>query len=132
MATRNKTTESRRRAETLGRRAEFWAKQLLRMKGYRIDADRYKTNAGEIDIVAIKPGVVVFVEVKARKTIAGGLESISKHQQQRIIAAADIWLASNSSEKFKPSQDFAVRFDVIIVAPGHLPHHIMDAFRPGW
>ncbi|MCR4283578.1 MAG: YraN family protein, partial [Bauldia sp.] len=44
-------SEARRAAEKRGRRAETLAAWLLRLKGYRVLARRYKTPAGEIDLI---------------------------------------------------------------------------------
>jgi putative endonuclease len=49
-----------------GLSAESRAALLLMAKAYRILARRWKTPFGEIDIIARRAGVVVFVEVKAR------------------------------------------------------------------
>ena len=46
--------------------AEKIAILLLRLKGYQILKWRYKSYYGEIDIVAKKSRVIIFVEVKAR------------------------------------------------------------------
>lgn len=116
----------RQAAEQRGRIAEMLAVLLLKVKGYRILAQRFRCVAGEIDIIAAKGSTLVFVEVKARRNTVDALESITHRQQNRIEAAAEIWLQSETS------QNFAVRFDVITVAPRALPTHMMDAWRPGW
>lgn len=120
------TKNARQTAEKKGRAAEAAATLLLRLKGYRILNRRFKCAAGEIDIVAGKGDLVVFVEVKARHTIADAYESITPKQRARIETAASVWLQQQSS------QEFACRFDVIAVAPGRVPAHMMDAWRPGW
>ena len=55
-----------RMAHRLGLRAEMLAAMLLRLKGYRILAQRLKTPAGEIDMVARRGRSLAIVEVKAR------------------------------------------------------------------
>jgi len=119
-------SSKRQKAERRGRTAEMLAVLLLKVKGYRILAQRFRCKSGEIDIVAAKADLFVFVEVKARENTSTALESISQKQQRRIEAAAEVWLQTETS------QNFAVRFDVITVAPRALPTHIMDAWRPGW
>lgn len=51
-----------------GHRAEFLARLLFRLKGYRILAANYVsgrgTHAGEVDFIAKRGNVLVFVEVK--------------------------------------------------------------------
>ncbi len=61
--------EARRvRAYRSGLFAESVAALLLRLKGHRIVARRYKTPVGEIDLVALKGKRLAFVEVKRRKS----------------------------------------------------------------
>lgn len=122
----DKHPSKKQQAERRGRTAEMLATLLLRVKGYRILAQRFRCPVGEIDIVAAKGNLFAFIEVKARENTDTALESISKRQQSRIEAAAEVWLQSETS------QNFAVRFDVITVAPRALPTHMMDAWRPGW
>ena len=59
-------TARRRKAYRLGFLAEWIAAGFLLIKGYRIIALRYAAHSGEIDIIALRRDVVVFVEVKAR------------------------------------------------------------------
>jgi putative endonuclease len=62
-------SEKRVRAYRHGLLAETIAALLLRLKGHRIIARRYKTPVGEIDLVALKGKRLAFVEVKQRKTL---------------------------------------------------------------
>ena len=107
----------------LGISAESRAAMLLIAKGYRIAARRWKTPVGEIDIVARRRRDLVFVEVKARENLDDAAEAVTERGKQRIIAAAEFWLASHPDD----AQCF-IRFDVILVAPGKLPRHIANAF----
>ena len=107
----------------LGISAESRAALLLIAKGYRIAARRWRTPVGEIDIVARRRGVLVFVEVKAREKLADAAESIGRRQQQRIIAAAEFWLAGHPDDAMSN-----MRFDVVLVAPRRLPVHLAAAF----
>ena len=59
----------RRAGYARGLVAEGIAAWLLRLKGYRVLATRYRTPLGEIDIVARRGKVLAFVEVKARPTV---------------------------------------------------------------
>ena len=122
----DKKPNQRQVAERRGHTAEMLAVLLLRVKGYRILAQRFRCSAGEIDIVAAKGDMFIFIEVKARQNTVDAVESITARQKKRIEAAAEVWLQSQTS------QNFAVRFDVITVAPRSLPTHMMDAWRPGW
>ena len=103
--------------------AESRAAALLIAKGYRILARRYRSRAGEIDIVARRRGLLVFVEVKARERLDDAAEAVIVRQQRRIIAAAEVWLANHPD-----IGDTDIRFDVVLVAPKRLPRHIEAAF----
>ena len=67
---------------SLGLSAESRAAAYLIAKGYRIVARRFRSPVGEIDIVARRRGVLVFVEVKARSTLDDAAESLVPRQQQ--------------------------------------------------
>jgi putative endonuclease len=114
-----------RNAEKRGRRSETFAAALLMLKGYRILGRRVRTRAGEIDLIARAPGgIICFIEVKARGGELAALDSIGARQRGRIGQAAHLWLASRPGLRPK-----AVRYDVIALAPGRLPHHLRDAWR---
>ncbi|HTT46976.1 MAG TPA: YraN family protein [Pseudolabrys sp.] len=67
---------------------------------------------------------MIFVEVKARDTLDAAAEAVTERQQQRIAAAAAVWLANNLQPTIRD-----LRFDAILVAPGKLPRHIPAAFE---
>ena len=96
---------------------------LLIAKAYRILARRWKTPFGEIDIVARRRHTLVFVEVKARATQDEAVEAVTERTQQRIIRAAELWLAHHPQDG-----QGDVRFDIIVVTPGKIPYHIPNAF----
>ena len=116
--------EQRKRAERFGRSAESWAILYLRLKGYRILGARLKMRGGEIDVVARRGGTIIFVEVKARQTVAGLDQAYEAVNQKRIIQAANHWLSQNPQYA-----DTTIRFDVIGLAPLAWPMHIVDAFQ---
>ena len=107
----------------LGLSAESRAAMLLLAKGYRIAARRWKTPVGEIDIVARRRRDLVFVEVKARNHFDDAAEAVTERSKQRIVAAAEYWLARHADDT-----DCFIRFDAILVAPGKMPRHIANAF----
>jgi putative endonuclease len=108
----------------LGLSAESRAAAYLVAKGYRIAARRFRSPVGEVDIVARRGRVLVFVEVKARATLDAAAESLQTRQQRRIAAAAGAWLALNPHDIDKD-----IRFDAVLVAPGKIPRHIPAAFE---
>jgi putative endonuclease len=107
----------------LGLSAESRAALLLIAKAYRILARRWKTPFGEIDIVARRRGILVFVEVKARERADDAVEAVTERNRRRIIGAAELWRARHPDHA-----NGAIRFDVIVVTPGKLPRHIVNAF----
>ncbi|MGV2064083.1 YraN family protein [Agrobacterium sp. 22-226-1] len=116
-------SNKRRKAEQRGHAAEYWAALYLLLKGYRILAIRYRTRLGEIDLIARKKDLVAIVEVKARTSGEGAVDAVGFHSQQRIRAAADLWLARR-----KDAARFSLRFDIVAVLPRRLPQHFIDAF----
>src|SRR5262249_29246226 len=93
------------------------------LKGYRILARRWQSPVGEIDIVARRRGVLVFVEVKARAGLDAAAEALSGRQQRRIRAAAAAWLAGHPEDASRE-----IRFDAVLVTPRRWPRHIIAAF----
>jgi len=104
--------------------AETICSWVLRLKGYRIRARSYKTSVGEIDIIAQRGKMLIFVEVKARATTAAAAESIRFQQQKRITRAAQAYITN-----FPKLSNMNIRFDAMLMAPGRLPRHIKDAWR---
>src|SRR5581483_11667483 len=113
----------RQAAFRVGISAESRAAAFLIAKGFRILARRWRGPVGEIDIVARRRGLLVFVEVKARATIDDAAWSVSERQRARIAAAAEAWLAVHGDAGATD-----MRFDVVLVAPGRIPRHIPAAF----
>ena len=77
----------RRAGYARGLVAEGIAAWVLRLKGYRVLATRYRTPLGEIDIVARRGKVLAFVEVKARPTVEAGLEAIGDNLLMETAAS---------------------------------------------
>lgn len=117
--------DRRRADERAGRAAESLAAFVLRLKGYRILARRFRGIRGEVDLIARRGRVLVFVEVKRRESLAAALESVSPRQRARIAATAEEFVARNP--QFATS---SIRFDAVAIAPGALPRHLKDAWRP--
>lgn len=107
----------------LGFSAESRAAAYLVAKGYRIAARRWRSPVGEVDIVARRRNVLVFVEVKARPNFDDAAYSVTDRQKLRIAGAASAWLAHHPEDAQRD-----VRFDAMLVAPGRLPQHIPAAF----
>ena len=89
-------------------------------------ARRWKCPFGEIDIIARRRGLLVFVEVKARDNLDDAAWSVTDRQRARIVAAAQAWLARYTDNRIRD-----IRFDAMLVAPGRVPRHIPAAFDAG-
>jgi putative endonuclease len=103
--------------------AESRAAAFLIAKGFRILARRWRSPLGEIDIIARRRTLLIFVEVKARENLDDAAWSVTERQRQRIAAAAEVWLAHNPDACIRD-----IRFDAMLVAPGRIPRHITAAF----
>jgi putative endonuclease len=114
----------REEAERRGRRGEGWAAWWLRLHGWRIVARRVKTPRGEIDLVARRGGTVAFVEVKWRATAAERDLAIDSWRLKRVTAAAEA-----VAHRFARGAD-TIRIDVLLLAPGRWPRHIVNAWQP--
>ena len=111
------------RAERHGRRAEALAAFYLRLKGYAILEERYRTPVGEIDLVVRDRGAIVFVEVKARRSAAHETDALLAVNAGRIGRAAQYFVSRH------PALAGAdMRFDVIFLAPMRWPRHVRNAF----
>ena len=115
---------SGRAAQSRGVAAEDAACQALEHDGWQVLARRLRNAAGEIDIVAECGGLLAFVEVKARPTLADAAFALGARQQARLLAAGEVALAEN------PEWGQAgVRFDVLVVDGVGRVRRIVDAFR---
>ncbi len=103
--------------------AEFKAKSYLRCKGYKILEQRFKTPSGEIDLIVKNGNLIVFVEVKMRKTMEAAAEAIHEKNKSRVRRAAELYL-----QKHPEYTEFELRFDALVMAPGAWPQHIPNAF----
>ncbi len=108
-----------------GGSGEQLAAAYLKRKGYEIIATNFKTNIGEIDIVAAYDGCLVFVEVKARMSDKYGepSEAVTVYKQRKISQVASQFIT-----KYRYF-DCDVRFDIIEVRMDIKEiNHIENAF----
>lgn len=111
-------------AERQGRRGEWLAAWFLRLKGWRIVAQRVKTRRGEVDLIARRGRMVAFVEVKWRGQADQLGLAIDARRLARVAAAAEVLAA-----RFLREGD-DMRIDVLLLAPKRWPHHIINAWQP--
>ncbi len=117
-------TGKRATAERKGREAEAQAAQWLMQQGWQVVAERVKTKLGEIDLIARKPGMVAFIEVKWRKRAADLDTAIDERRLARVAAAVEVV----AHEYAQGGED--IRIDVLLLAPGTPPRHIANAWQP--
>jgi Holliday junction resolvase-like predicted endonuclease len=81
----------------IGQKAEKHIAEVLQKDGFKILALNWKTKICEIDIVAMKNGVVYFVEVKYRssETQGRGFEYITPAKLRKVHFAAEVWAQQN-------------------------------------
>jgi putative endonuclease len=113
-----------RRAHARGIDTEAAASAALVRDGWTVHARRVRTEAGEVDLVAEKDGLLAIVEVKARPTLADAAGAVTPRQRARLIAAAEILLAEHPEWG-----EAGVRFDVMVVDAAGVVRRIADAFR---
>ncbi len=104
-------TEKRRKAKEFGVLCEKLAAQYYEKMGFSIIRRNFRSRQGEIDVIAQKGNLIVFIEVKARaaNSIAAPYEFVDYRKQKKIILAAKYFLAQT-----KDSGSF-LRFDVVSI-----------------
>lgn len=106
---------------------EEYASRYLLAKGYKILDRNYRSRIGEIDIVAIKDELLIFIEVKARTTMNYGYpyEAVNRRKRAKIIKSSYLYM------KEKHIGDLQFRYDIIEVYLFDKPriNHIENAFN---
>jgi len=110
-----------------GKAAEDAAARFLVQKGYSIVYRNYRYRRGEIDLIASKGSLLVFVEVKMRSSASFGYpeQAVDRHKRQIILQTAEQFMHTTSL-LFS-----LVRFDIIAVlgnGPDRQITHFEDAF----
>jgi putative endonuclease len=123
-------SDKKKKAYKYGIAAERIAAIFLRLKGYRVIAQRYKNPKGEIDIMAVKGNILAIVEVKARKSFSDCAYSIPYWKQKKILGAVE-WLMAGGGKiaGLAGASERIIRFDAILIVPKKLPRHLKDAWR---
>ncbi len=114
----------------IGQLGENLACQYLEKKGYTILEKNWHTRNFEVDIIAIKSEVIIFVEVKTRSSVYfGSPEIFVSHQKQRnLIAAAQRYVDINQRKE-------EVQFDIVAIVFEDKKsniQHIENAFQCSW
>lgn len=112
---RSRSPDGSRRKVVLGERGEKWAARHLRRQGYKILVRRFRTKAGEIDIVCRDGEWLVFVEVKTRvdESLGAPSEAVDKAKQRHMTKVALDYLRLLEYPEVK------FRFDIVEVLMRH-------------
>lgn len=113
------------RRKKLGQQGEDLTARMLEKKGFVIEHRNYRKRYGEIDLIASKKELLVFVEVKRRTRAYFHLEQlITPRKQRKIIMVAKEYIARyNQTEK-------VCRFDVALIDGNQLTY-LPNAFTEG-
>jgi putative endonuclease len=115
--------------------AEELAAKYLTGKGYRIIHRNYRNKIGEIDIIAMHKGTLVFIEVKSKTGTGFGtpLEAITRAKSRKLIRVAEGYLIEHpdSPEDWRIDA-IGIFFDNKVSRPSitHVPSAVerMDGF----
>lgn len=111
----------------LGSYGEQEAARYLRRHGLKVLYRGYRTDYGEIDLVAVEGSVVVFVEIKTRR-VGVPSEAVTLEKQRRLTLAALHFLQEHNLLEQRS------RFDVVSITWPDLNRkprieHIRNAFE---
>jgi putative endonuclease len=113
------------KSHLLGKNGEQWAIDLLTGKGFSILEQNFRYRRAEIDIIACKDKLMIFVEVKTRTSLAFGEpeESVSHNKKRLILMGAESYVR-------QVGWFHDIRFDIIAIHSQNQPQilHIDDAF----
>ncbi len=106
-----------------GKAGEEKAVQFLLQKGWKILVQNYRYKRGEIDIIAINSGMMVFVEVKYRKNNAFGHpeDFVGTYKAEMLRKTATQYLVESNWGK-------EIRFDIVAITGSEAPEHFEDVF----
>lgn len=111
-----------------GDKGEMAAEEYLVSKGYEIVKRKYRNKYGEIDLICIDGDQVVFVEVKARRSVKGGFpeESVTEKKIGNIIRCAGFYM-----DEIKSDASFRVDVISVLFTQNHSQiHHLIDIDIP--
>lgn len=103
-----------KKRQSLGRDGELRARRFLERRDYVIVEENYRTRRGEIDLIARHGETLVFIEVKARRTISHGhpFEAVTPKKQHQLSMVALEYINRHGHE------NSLARFDVVGVLYG--------------
>ena len=118
--------------QELGARGEGLARGMYEDMGFSVVAQNYRCRIGEIDLICVKEKLLVFCEVKSRRSLAFGIpaEAVDAKKIRHIRLVAS-WYLSQKMCINRLYNDFDMRFDIVeavFVGDEHELNHIENAF----
>ncbi len=113
-----------------GRAGERAAAQYLSSLGFEIFKKNFKSTAGEVDIIAVRGWLIVFVEVKTWRYFREDdlARAFDRKKRQRIVRTSQAFLAQH-----RRFNGYSVRYDAVLVSLRDEPlRHIEGAFGDVW
>lgn len=114
--------------QDIGLAGERVAEDWLVERGWTVLARRWRSGHRDLDLIVRKPGIVAFVEVKARRGMGYGapIEAVGWKKKRELARSATVWIDRHGST------GDAYRFDVIgvlLTPDGPAVEHIEHAFE---
>ena len=118
--------------QELGAEGEALARGMYEDLGFSIVAQNYRCRIGEIDLICVKGKLLVFCEVKCRRSLVFGIpaEAVDAKKIRHIRLVAS-WYLSQKMCITRLYNDFDMRFDIVeavFVGSEHELNHIENAF----
>jgi len=118
-------------SKKIGQTIENLACKYLINQGLKIISKNFQSKCGEIDLIMQDGEVLVFVEVRHRRLsdYGGGVATVDKYKQLKIIKTANLYL-----QKHKLYDKVLCRFDIVATSGknGDKLDWIKDAFWAKW
>jgi len=89
---------------SLGRRAESAAVRWLKKKGFKVLSRNFRCRIGEVDVIAMRGGVLYFVEVRSRRSCSMAFgevaEAIDRRKLSKIARVGELFAMENGLSEF--------------------------------
>ena len=95
----------------------------MRLRGWRILAQRARVPGGEVDLIARRGRTLAFVEVKQRSTVDAAAWALDEYRLRRVVVAAE-----RLAPRYARDGD-DIRIDALFIVPGRLPRHLANVWH---
>jgi len=111
-----------------GEHTENLACEFLKNNGLKLVEKNFSTRVGEIDLIMKSDDMLVFVEVRYRKSnnFGSGAESVTISKQKKLIKTASLYLQQHAKLLKCPA-----RFDVVSIT-GAIESNNINAINFDW